>query len=539
MIFKNFKNKLQISLLAAMVATSFVPQAMALTAKEQAAVTRAAKIVAQNQPVSALSRNRLQRQQKYLSWFVKKHRGNVKLRRDAAQKLRLINVELRRRQTAPVRVYKKPLRAHKKPVRPVAGAGSRAPLIAALSDRRPSKALTNQQLKRRIDTIETLLKVRRLNKLQRRTLRNRQAKDIAVLNKRRVRRDHPVQTNFAVLQDQRPATRLKGMELRRRISGLRSALGQKTVPRNIRRQLSRKLNVDRTELRRRVAFRRAHKAGEKIPQRVRPQQVKASTQARNLLNDHRAPRALNKNQLNRRIRSTRNVLKRVPLTNVQRARLANMIKRDRAEKRRRLFAARDRRRAKLNNMRTRGELRIEINPNIVVVPGGRIDRRRDLAAAEADEGMIQRQLLRKNRRTYKRRYTRQEIVRHPDLTRHFAGIDVDTVNFGFNEYWIREEEVDELERMAVTIERILAARPYEVFQIEGHTDAVGSDNYNLGLSRQRALAVKQALNEFFVIPANALVVVGLGERYLKIPTPEAEQENRRVTIRRITPIVRR
>jgi hypothetical protein len=29
----------------------------------------------------------------------------------------------------------------------------------------------------------------------------------------------------------------------------------------------------------------------------------------------------------------------------------------------------------------------------------------------------------------------------------------------------------------------------------------------------------------------------LGERYLKIPTPDPEQENRRVTVRRATPLL--
>jgi outer membrane protein OmpA-like peptidoglycan-associated protein len=40
-----------------------------------------------------------------------------------------------------------------------------------------------------------------------------------------------------------------------------------------------------------------------------------------------------------------------------------------------------------------------------------------------------------------------------------------------------------------------------------------------------------------VIPPENLETVGFGERYLKIPTAEAEQENRRVSVARITPLV--
>ena len=50
-------------------------------------------------------------------------------------------------------------------------------------------------------------------------------------------------------------------------------------------------------------------------------------------------------------------------------------------------------------------------------------------------------------------------------------------------------------------------------------------------------AVKQALSRYYVIPPENLRAVGLGERFLKIPTEEAEAENRRVSVARITPLV--
>ena len=424
-----------------------------------------------------------------------------------------------------------------------------AKVIAALSDRRPPRSLSRRQLKQRIDTLAGLVSARGINARQRKTLKNLYNRDVAELNRRRASAPRPGggvsgggagnAGNYAVLQDLRAPSRLSMADLRRRVNVLRNILRRRDIPSRTRVKLAKKLVADRTELRRRIAERRARNAGENLQPPVTAQpRIKASEQARRLLSDYRASAALNKRQLNARIRGARNVLKFVALNPAQRTRLANMIKLDRAEKRRRLIAARDRRRIKLERQRARGELRIEINPRVVLQPYDNREHN-DLAAAEADEGMIERQFLEPTPKRFERRYSREEIVRRPDLTRGFAGIDVDTVNFGFNEYWIREEEIDELERMAVTIEKILAARPYEVFQIEGHTDAVGSDAYNLKLSRQRAEAVKDALTRFFVIPSRALVTVGLGERYLKIPTLEAESENRRVTIRRITPIVAR
>ncbi len=418
-----------------------------------------------------------------------------------------------------------------------------AQLVTMLNDTTRPGSLRNAQLKRRIARLGASLQSDRLTGQQRRSVKNLRRRYIAELDRRRAVAPQPARQRLAVLQDRRPAASLRTRELRARVNTLRDLLRSRAIARNVRLKVSQKLRFDRTELRRRVAERRARRAGRNVqPIMPNPPRVRMPDQARRLLSDGRTARALNRGQLNNRIKSVRKVLKFVALTAAQRASLRNMIARDRAEKRRRLLAARDRRRARLERLRSRGELRIDINPGFVPQPYdnyGNGDRRGDIAAAEADEGQIQRQFLEPGRRTYKRRYSREEIIRRPDLTRGFAGIDVDTINFGFNEYWIREEEIDQLERMAVTIERILAARPYEVFQIEGHTDAVGSDAYNLKLSRQRAQAVKEALTKFFVIPARALVTIGLGERYLKIPTPDAESENRRVTIRRITPIVAR
>ena len=79
--------------------------------------------------------------------------------------------------------------------------------------------------------------------------------------------------------------------------------------------------------------------------------------------------------------------------------------------------------------------------------------------------------------------------------------------------------------------------PDEIYLIEGHTDAVGSDVDNLSLSDRRAETVAEILTQDFGIPPENLTTQGYGEQYLKIPTQEPERRNRRVTVRRITPLL--
>jgi len=114
-------------------------------------------------------------------------------------------------------------------------------------------------------------------------------------------------------------------------------------------------------------------------------------------------------------------------------------------------------------------------------------------------------------------------------------IEVDTVHFGYNEGFLREEELGNIDAIARIIERIVRYRPREVFLIEGHTDAPGSDAYNIKLSRLRAASVKAMLVKYYAISPKNLKDVGVGDHFLKIPTPDAEPENRRVTIVRATP----
>jgi outer membrane protein OmpA-like peptidoglycan-associated protein len=92
--------------------------------------------------------------------------------------------------------------------------------------------------------------------------------------------------------------------------------------------------------------------------------------------------------------------------------------------------------------------------------------------------------------------------------------------------------------MARAMEKLLDENPAETFLIEGHTDAVGSDEDNLALSDRRAESVAEALTSVYEIPPENLVTQGYGEEFLKVDTQGPSEANRRVAIRRITPLVR-
>jgi len=117
-------------------------------------------------------------------------------------------------------------------------------------------------------------------------------------------------------------------------------------------------------------------------------------------------------------------------------------------------------------------------------------------------------------------------------------IDLDTITFETGSAEIDRDQASTLRGVAKAIGDLLERNPGETFLIEGHTDAVGSDESNLVLSDERAESVANVLTELFDIPAENLTTQGYGERYLKIDSEGPIRENRRVTIRRITPLVR-
>ncbi len=133
-----------------------------------------------------------------------------------------------------------------------------------------------------------------------------------------------------------------------------------------------------------------------------------------------------------------------------------------------------------------------------------------------------------------RSYSLEEIRDNYELRARVRRIDLDTINFEFGSWEVGTDQSFKLERIARAILRLLERNPEAVVMIEGHTDAVGSDEDNLSLSDRRASSVADILTEEFNVPAENLVTQGYGEQHLKVETQGPERLNRRVTILNIT-----
>ena len=104
------------------------------------------------------------------------------------------------------------------------------------------------------------------------------------------------------------------------------------------------------------------------------------------------------------------------------------------------------------------------------------------------------------------------------------------IEFDLNSYTIRRESFSLLDELgkALTGDKLKGTK----ILIKGHTDSDGSDGYNLSLSLNRGLSVKQYLISNFSIAPARLRVVGYGESMPLVPNTSGanKQLNRRVEI---------
>ncbi|NNH41416.1 OmpA family protein [Rhizobium laguerreae] len=135
-------------------------------------------------------------------------------------------------------------------------------------------------------------------------------------------------------------------------------------------------------------------------------------------------------------------------------------------------------------------------------------------------------------------YSLDEVKYSARIRDKVRRIDLDTITFATGSADIPMTQARTLRKVADAISQVLKKDPSETFLIEGHTDAVGTDQSNLVLSDQRAESVANVLSDVYGIPPENLATQGYGEQYLKVNTSGPEQENRRVTIRRVTALVR-
>jgi len=131
--------------------------------------------------------------------------------------------------------------------------------------------------------------------------------------------------------------------------------------------------------------------------------------------------------------------------------------------------------------------------------------------------------------TKKKPLTRGFVVKKDSASRPSATI---YIYFATNSSEIKGDQsfiqLDELGR-ALTSKALENAR----MEIGGHTDSVGSDAYNLDLSKRRAQAVSAYLSQTFGI--NDVAVQGYGETkpVASNNTDDGRAKNRRVVITRV------
>ncbi|MGI9304694.1 MAG: OmpA family protein [Gammaproteobacteria bacterium] len=102
------------------------------------------------------------------------------------------------------------------------------------------------------------------------------------------------------------------------------------------------------------------------------------------------------------------------------------------------------------------------------------------------------------------------------------------VNFAYNSHELTEFAIEQLKPVgsALVSEKLRSL----AFDLEGHTDARGSDAYNFALSTRRAAAVKQFFMERFGVSTDRVSAIGRGEHQLLNRSEPFSGVNRRVSV---------
>jgi outer membrane protein OmpA-like peptidoglycan-associated protein len=153
-----------------------------------------------------------------------------------------------------------------------------------------------------------------------------------------------------------------------------------------------------------------------------------------------------------------------------------------------------------------------------------------LSAQEADRARLEAEQQRRqaeNDKAALRERLRQQLNVILETTESARGliVNISDVLFDFNKYTLKPGAREKMAKVA----GILLAYPGLKIQLEGHTDSIGGDEYNLTLSQHRADSVRDYLVQQGV-PAATVTAVGLGKAgYVATnDTASGRQRNRRV-----------
>jgi OOP family OmpA-OmpF porin len=180
-----------------------------------------------------------------------------------------------------------------------------------------------------------------------------------------------------------------------------------------------------------------------------------------------------------------------------------------------------------------GSFYVDLPPPVIRIPFDRYIVEADVAAPE----LIYETLEAPPVDRIERRFTLDEIRYSPSVRMLMPSIDLNTINFETGSWDIPPDQTARLQSIADGLNRAITRNPREVFLIEGHTDAVGNPVDNLSLSDRRAESAAELLTQQFGVPAENLTSQGYGAQYLKEQTDGPSRINRRVTVRRITPLL--
>jgi outer membrane protein OmpA-like peptidoglycan-associated protein len=156
--------------------------------------------------------------------------------------------------------------------------------------------------------------------------------------------------------------------------------------------------------------------------------------------------------------------------------------------------------------------------------------RAKLAAQQSDMQRQQAEAARaqaENEKTALRDRLRQQLNMILETRESARGliVNISDVLFDFNKYTLKPGAREKMAKVS----GILLAYPGLKIQVEGHTDSIGSDEYNMKLSQQRADAVREYLVSQGV-PGQTVVSKGLGkaDSVASNDTAAGRQQNRRV-----------
>ena len=145
------------------------------------------------------------------------------------------------------------------------------------------------------------------------------------------------------------------------------------------------------------------------------------------------------------------------------------------------------------------------------------------AAQQADQQRMQAE----NEKTALRERLRQQLNLILETRESARGliVNINDVLFDFDKYTLKPGAREKLAKVS----GILLAYPGLKIQVEGHTDSVGTDEYNQRLSEQRADSVRDYLVQQGV-PQSTVSAVGFGKEgpVASNDTASGRQQNRRV-----------